>query len=106
MKIYSYSLQEKVNNELPKRVKDAMDICGWNAFGIYELVKDNLVDESRKENQALRWMLCNSYCKHPYLDDGEMQDNSVSPFIDFKRDSMEVIKQKILERNIANMPTK
>lgn len=60
----------------------------------------------KTENQKLRWLLCINYSSQPYLDDGEMQDSSIHPFIDFKRDSVEVIEQKILERNIANMPTK
>ena len=33
-----------------------------------------------------------------YTDDGELQDNSVAPFIDFKRDSAAEIGRKLQER--------
>lgn len=33
-----------------------------------------------------------------YTDDGELQDNRMQPFIDFRRDSAETIRQKIVER--------
>lgn len=36
-----------------------------------------------------------------YADDGELQDNSVQPFIDFKRDSAKEIERKLLERGMA-----
>jgi hypothetical protein len=35
-----------------------------------------------------------------YADDGELQDNRVSPFIDFKRDSSVVIHNKMIERGM------
>ena len=38
-----------------------------------------------------------------YHDDGELQDNSARPFIDFLRDSAETIKQKLMERAIAGL---
>ncbi len=37
-----------------------------------------------------------------YADDGELQDNSVHPFIDFKRDSASEIERKLIERGMAN----
>jgi hypothetical protein len=37
-----------------------------------------------------------------YGDDGELQDNSVHPCIDFKRDSAMEIERKLLERGTAN----
>lgn len=33
-----------------------------------------------------------------YIDDGELQDNSTVPFIDWRRDSAETIRNKIIER--------
>jgi hypothetical protein len=33
-----------------------------------------------------------------YTDDGELQDSRMQPFIDFRRDSAETIRQKIVER--------
>lgn len=45
--IYSFKLKEKVDSQLPEKVKDAMYICGWDALGIYELVRDELKIERR-----------------------------------------------------------
>ena len=52
-----------------------------------------------QENKDLRRLLA-IYTGGPYLylDDGELQSNSVRPFIDFKRDTPELIKQKLFER--------
>jgi hypothetical protein len=44
-KLYSFAVQMKVDAELPQRVKDALSTCGWNAFGIYELVATELRKE-------------------------------------------------------------
>lgn len=60
-----------------------------------QIINNSLI---REENQQLRWMLCNAFCLQPYLDDGEMQDNSKMPHIDFKRDTIEEIKSKMVER--------
>ena len=46
-KVYSFSVQETVRKQLPKTVLDAMHICGWNEFGIYELVKYEIEQEKR-----------------------------------------------------------
>lgn len=35
-----------------------------------------------------------------YADDGELQDNSTFPYIDFKRDPVSVIEQKLIDRTI------
>lgn len=53
-----------------------------------------------EENLELRRLLCISYSVSPYLDDGEMQDNRIDPFIDFKRDHVTIIKEKIQDRII------
>lgn len=55
-------------------------------------------EEADKEIEILRRMLCINISKQPYLDDGEMQDNSTFPHIDFKRDSISAIKRKLFER--------
>ena len=49
-RLYSFGVQRKVDLELPQRVKDVLAICGWNPFGIYELVATEL----RKEKAALK----------------------------------------------------
>jgi len=44
------------------------------------------------------WALAYSGPSRPYGDDGELQDNSEYPYIDWRRDSAEVIRDKITER--------
>lgn len=46
----------------------------------------------------LRRMLCLAYAKQPYLDDGELQDNSAHPPIDFKRYSVDEIEAAMQAR--------
>lgn len=44
---------------------------------------------------------------HLYVDDGELQDNRFLPCIDFKRDSVSLIKEKLIARTFnstANKP--
>lgn len=53
----------------------------------------------KRENKELRLMLAMCYTKgRGYFDDGEMQDNTRRPFIDFKRDSVPVLKCKFRKR--------
>ena len=53
----------------------------------------------RNENTTLRTLLATCYAKSSlYHDGGELQDNRTRPFIDFKRDSLEEIQWKMLER--------
>lgn len=47
-KLYTYDLNDRVNEQLPKCVRDAMNNSGWNALGIYELVKDEIEKGKRK----------------------------------------------------------
>lgn len=58
---------------------------------------------------ALRRLLALAHCCSTlYTDDGELSDCSVFPDIDFKRDSVEVIEQKLKERaarKLAASPT-
>ena len=48
--VYSYEVDALVQSQIPKSVLEAMDIKGWNAFGVYQLVKEEL----RKERIRLR----------------------------------------------------
>jgi len=41
-----------------------------------------------------------------YRDDGELQDNSVRPFIDFLRDTPEVIEAKVIDRAMRALETR
>ena len=47
---------------------------------------------------GLRRMLCIAASTYPYTDDGELQDNSILPHIDYLRDSVEQIQRKKLKR--------
>lgn len=62
---------------------------------------DSLMVEMLAENERLRSLLANIYAGHLlYSDDGELQDNSVLPCIDFKRDSAELIMSKMKDRTM------
>ena len=66
-------------------------------------IVDEAIEAGRKQAQdsedELRVMLALSYAgTHLYTDDGELQDSSVFPHIDFKRDSVSAIKDKMAER--------
>jgi hypothetical protein len=69
------------------------------------LSKTTPVETSGEEDATkLRRLLAFCYSSHRlYLDDGEMQDNSVQPFIDWKRDSVDEIVRKIHERGLAQI---
>ncbi len=57
------------------------------------------VDAQAAENEHLREMLAHLYAGSAlYCDDGELQDNRASPFIDFKRDSVADIRSAMVER--------
>jgi hypothetical protein len=54
------------------------------------------------DNKKLRQMLAFAYCGYRlYPDDGELQDNTEHPCIDFKRDSVDDIQHKIQQRVLA-----
>lgn len=50
-------------------------------------------DELRRENRELRKMLAFAYSPHLYTDDGEFSCGADTPSIDFKRMSVDEIKQ-------------
>jgi len=52
----------------------------------------------QEQDKRLRSLLCRAYAKQPYLDDGELQDNSFPYPIDFKRDSVDEIETKMMAR--------
>jgi len=60
---------------------------------------------SEDDCKKLRMMLAMTYSgfRNLYLDDGELQDASVRPFIDFKRDSVNDIEYKITKRGIEKL---
>ena len=60
-------------------------------------------EQPSKTERQIRRMFCVTYAStsSPYMDDGEAQDNSMRPYIDFLRDSPEEIQSKMTERAIA-----
>lgn len=55
----------------------------------------------KEENVKLRALLALTYSGPSiYADDGELQDCSMQPFIDYKRDSAELIAFKFQQRSI------
>ena len=53
------------------------------------------------ESYKLRLMLAQSLCGGSlYTDDGEIQDNSYMPYIDYKRDSADEIRAKLMQREL------
>lgn len=58
------------------------------------------------DNKELRRHLCAARAGYlAYMDDGEAQDNSVHPCIDYLRDSLKDINAKLLERMQNNTPS-
>jgi len=61
------------------------------------------IEALRQENAQLRELLClrsSSSTHMPYMDDGELQDNSAFPCIDYKRDSVAEIISKLQQRTL------
>lgn len=73
----------------------------WSYHDIPQLVqalKDDR-DRLRAENEALRDLLCSAHAGVlAYRDDGEMQDSTTHPCIDFKRDTPEQIRSALHRR--------
>jgi hypothetical protein len=47
--IYSSELNESVHRKIPGLINDAMQRLGWNAFGIYETVRDEINRDMKKK---------------------------------------------------------
>ena len=48
---YSYPVRDAIESQLPKSIKEAMAMSGWDALGVYELVKFALAAEKRAARQ-------------------------------------------------------
>jgi hypothetical protein len=62
----------------------------------------NDIEKLERENKIFRRLLALSYsgAGNLYHDDGELQDSSSVPLIDFRRDSAEEIEDKIQQRGL------
>jgi len=64
-----------------------------------EISAGPLVPKTGSGEATLRRLLAFCYCgSQLYADDGELQDNRMRPWIDFKRDTPEEIERKMEER--------
>jgi len=71
---------------------------------ILNIIADKAVEKTAIDNRRLRKIWClNHGCGFPslYLDDGELQCSSC--MIDFKRDSIESIMDRIQQKNLDSM---
>lgn len=66
------------------------------------------LEKDAADERALREMLAIVYCgpPHLYADDGELQDNRAAPRIDFKRDTVRTIAEKMAQRGINEFTKK
>lgn len=66
-----------------------------------DALRTALAAQPTDETKSLRRLLCITYAgARAYMDDGEAQDSSTYPFIDFMRDSVELIHQKMQRRSL------
>lgn len=48
-KIYSREAEREIERQIPPSILEAMSTKGWNAFGIYELVKEELAADKKRK---------------------------------------------------------
>ena len=61
------------------------------------------LEQGQKENKQLRKLMCVKTSQSHYMDDGELQDNSEFPVIDFLRDTPEQIESAWKTRMIKKL---
>lgn len=68
-------------------------------------IKSEVLPKMTVQELILRqgWALAYSGVAVLYMDDGELQDNSTLPHIDFMRDAPELIQMKIRQRALKAM---
>ena len=80
----------------------------WQMFGELAMTwargAQAKIDDAARVEDELRTMFAVSYSNSAlYTDDGELQDNSMQPNIDFKRDSPAEILSKQAERAVQRL---
>lgn len=51
---YSHELTRRIEAKIPSEILEEMKKHGWNVYGIYELVKEELNAEAKIQKQARR----------------------------------------------------
>lgn len=49
-KIYSREVEKRIEEQIPKEILEALSSQGWNALGIYELVKKEIELERKQKS--------------------------------------------------------
>jgi hypothetical protein len=79
-------------------------VGGYEVLMSHYLSLRETVARLEKENGELRELVASCYSRQNlYVDDGELQDNRMEPFIDFKRDSVNEIKRKSMARAMISL---
>lgn len=85
-------IETATDGELDRKLRES---------GFGSLKNETELQSLRAENKLFREMLAfNLGGANLYCDDGELQDASERPFIDWKRDSAQEIQDKISQRNL------
>lgn len=75
------------------------DGYGDHVPAVFARLLERELAEAREENTELRILLaCRIAGPSLYHDDGELQDASMAPFIDWRRDSVKTIQEKLWGR--------
>ncbi len=86
-----------------KRWFDGRNNATYHGKSVPDIIVAFAKEYASKETEGLRVLLAVCYAGgNLYSDDGELQDNRL-PTIDFKRDSVETIKEKMTERMMAEI---
>lgn len=98
VELYGHSQSLKVEAN-----QDHTDLVA-NAIGVNNpdyIEREQPRSEPSEEERILRELIANRVAGHKlYRDDGELQDNSEVPYIDFKRDSARQIDEKLSKRSL------
>lgn len=49
-KIYSNKLEQAIVSQIPREILEALSSKGWNVFGIYELVQEEIKREKEEKD--------------------------------------------------------
>ena len=111
--VYSYPYREGMMYECTDCGANCQDDdCGviheegcstkeYNELKHVNIAQLKLLRDLVTDSFEIRKMLCVQSCPHAYMDDGEAQDSTEFPCIDYLRDSAKDIQEKRLARLVA-----